>query len=89
MDAIGCTGSQAPRLREPTAPEGRLTQVHPPGALGTAPLHVFVNFTAGVHGSILDPTSSPAATVEMQTEAIAFALTGGTQLPVSATAPVQ
>src|SRR5256884_414107 len=68
---------------------GGLTQVHPPGALGTAPLHVFVNFTAGVHGSILDPTSSPAATVEMQTQAIAFALTGGTQLPVSATAPVQ
>ena len=68
---------------------GGITQVHPPGALGTAALHVFVNFTAGVHGSILDPTSSPAATVEMQTEAIAFALTGGTQLPVSATAPVQ
>jgi hypothetical protein len=63
--------------------------VHPPGALGTSPLHAFVNFTAGVHGSVLDPTSSPAATVEMQTEAIAFALTGGTQLPVSATAPVQ
>jgi hypothetical protein len=48
-----------------------------------------VNFTAGTHGSVLDPTSSPAATVEMQTEAIAFTLTGGTQLPVSATAPVQ
>ena len=68
---------------------GALTQVHPPGAAGTSPLHAFVNFTAGVHGSVLDPTSSPAATVEMQTEAIAFALTGGTQLPVSATAPVQ
>ncbi|HEX4648953.1 MAG TPA: hypothetical protein VH111_09020 [Steroidobacteraceae bacterium] len=68
---------------------GGLTQVHPPGAAGTTPLHVFVNFTAGTHGSVLDPTSSPAATVEMQTEAIAFTLTGGTQLPVSATAPVQ
>ncbi|HEY0767770.1 MAG TPA: hypothetical protein VGD47_07410, partial [Steroidobacteraceae bacterium] len=68
---------------------GGLTQVHPPGAAGTSALDVYVNFTAGSHSSILDPTSSPSATVEMQTEAIAFALTGGTQLPVSATAPVQ
>jgi pimeloyl-ACP methyl ester carboxylesterase len=68
---------------------GGLTQVHPPGAAGTSALHVYVNFTAGTHGSILDPTSSPAATTEMQTEAIAFALTSGTQLPVSALAPVQ
>ena len=68
---------------------GGLTQVHPPGAAGTTALHAYVNFTAGVHGSILDPTSSPAATTEMQTEAIAFALTSGTQLPVSALAPVQ
>jgi hypothetical protein len=67
---------------------GGLTQVHPPGAAGTG-LHVYVNFTAGAHGSILDPTSSPAATTEMQTEAIAFALTGGMSLPVSALAPVQ
>ena len=68
---------------------GGLAQVHPPGAGGTTALHVYVNFTAGAHGSILDPTSSPAATTEMQTEAIAFALTSGTQLPVSALAPVQ
>ena len=79
---------------------GGLTQAHPPGAAGTTALHVYVNFTAGVHGSILDPTcgvkpplSPPAecvaATTEMQTEAIAFALTSGTQLPVSALAPVQ
>jgi pimeloyl-ACP methyl ester carboxylesterase len=79
---------------------GGLTQVHPPGAAGATPLHVYVNFTAGVHGSILDPTCGipptqpqdplcAAATQEMQTEAIAFALTSGTQLPVSALAPVQ
>lgn len=78
---------------------GGLTQAHPPGAAG-AKLDVFVNFTAGTHGSILDPTCGvpaggtpeplcAAATVEMQTEAVAFALTGGTQLPVSASAPVQ
>jgi pimeloyl-ACP methyl ester carboxylesterase len=79
---------------------GSLTQVHPPGAGGTSPLDVFVNFTAGTHGSILDPTCGiqppqlpeplcAAATQEMQGEAIAFALTQGTQLPVSAAAPVQ
>jgi predicted dienelactone hydrolase len=68
---------------------GGLAQVHPPGAGGTTALHVYVNFTAGAHGSILDPTSSPAATTEMQTEAIAFALTSGTALPVSVLAPVQ
>ncbi len=74
---------------------GGLTQVHPPGAAG-AQLDVFVNFTAGTHGSILDPTCGgtteplcAAATAEMQREAVAFALTSGTQLPVSATAPVQ
>ena len=35
------------------------------------------------------PAECVAATTEMQTEAIAFALTSGTQLPVSALAPVQ
>jgi hypothetical protein len=79
---------------------GGLTQVHPPGAAGITPLEVFVNFTAGSHGSILDPTcgvpaggtpepSCAAATTEMQTESVAFALTNGTALPVSALAPVQ
>ena len=67
---------------------GGLTQAHPPGTAG-AQLDVFVNFTAGTHGSILDPTASAAATMEMQHEAIAFALTSGTQLPVTAGAPVQ
>jgi len=78
---------------------GGLTQAHPPGA-AAAQLDVFVNFTAGTHGSILDPTCGvpaggtpeplcAAATTEMQTEAVAFALTDGTQLPVSAAAPVQ
>ncbi|GAC1697304.1 MAG: lipase [Steroidobacteraceae bacterium] len=81
---------------------GGLTQLHPPGAAGASPLDVFVNFTAGTHGSILDPTCGVkpplvqeplcgAATGEMQTEAIAFALTQGTQLPVGSVpgAPVQ
>ena len=68
---------------------GGFTQVHPPGAASAGGLHSVVKFTAGTHGSLLDPTASPAATQEMQTEAVAFALTGGTSLPVSPTAPVQ
>jgi hypothetical protein len=67
---------------------GGLTQAHPPGTAG-AQLDVFVNFTGGTHGSILNPVPNAGATVEMQTEAIAFALTSGKQLPVSAGAPVQ
>jgi hypothetical protein len=32
----------------------------------------FVNFVVGDHGSIIDPTASPAATQEMQLESITF-----------------
>ncbi|HUO82712.1 MAG TPA: lipase, partial [Gammaproteobacteria bacterium] len=35
--------------------------------------HGVVRFTEGDHGSILDPTASFAATVEMQTETVVFA----------------
>ena len=34
-----------------------------------------MNFIFGDHGSIIDPTASLAVTVEMQTEAVAFAST--------------
>jgi len=71
---------------------GGFTQVHPPGAGPSAtPLPPsVVKFTAGTHSSFLDPTAGSApATLEMQTEAVTFAATGGTYLPVSATAPVQ
>ena len=40
---------------------------------GATPLHGLVQFTAGDHGSILDPTASAAATTEMQTETVVFA----------------
>ena len=40
----------------------------PPG------FRAYVNFVVGDHGSIIDPTASPAATAEMQTEAVYFAL---------------
>jgi alpha-beta hydrolase superfamily lysophospholipase len=69
---------------------GGFTQASPPGvALGTTPLHKVVKFTAGNHSSFLLPTASSAATVEMQTEAVAFAATDGLALPVTPGAPVQ
>jgi hypothetical protein len=36
----------------------------------------YVNFVNGDHGSLLSPTACLAATVEMQTEAATFTLTG-------------
>jgi hypothetical protein len=39
----------------------------------------FVNFLVGDHGSIIDPTASPAATQEMQGESITFT---GQPIPV-------
>lgn len=41
-----------------------------------------VRLNAGVHGSILDPTVSPAATVEIQTELAAFQRARGTVITV-------
>jgi hypothetical protein len=67
---------------------GSLTKVSGT-AVNTAGLRAYVNFTAGTHGSILDPSSSPAATQEMQSETVTFALTGGTTIAVGAGAPVQ
>lgn len=37
----------------------------------------YVVFTAGAHGSLLDPTASAAVTVEMQREIVGFAFSGG------------
>lgn len=41
-----------------------------------------VRFLEGVHGSIIDPSASLAATTEMQTETAAFQLSVGTQIPI-------
>ncbi|MBS0365721.1 MAG: hypothetical protein JSR67_07870 [Proteobacteria bacterium] len=69
---------------------GGFTQASPPGVPpGAAPLHKVVKFTAGVHTSLLDPTRSSAATAEMQTEAVSFAVANGLALPVTPGAPVQ
>ncbi len=60
-----------------------------PGIVGTVPPGMFpgglrgaVRFVTGQHGSILDPTTSPAATAEMQTEAVTFLTYGGTAVIV-------
>lgn len=48
-----------------------------------------VRFSAGDHGSIINPTASVAATVEMQTQMATFAATGGTVLPINDTSVIQ
>lgn len=53
------------------------TTVDPSGVRG------LVQFTAGDHGSLLDPTASAAATTEMQTEMVVFAI-GNPTVPLPA-----
>lgn len=48
-----------------------------------------VRFTEGAHGSLLDPTSSLAATTEMQAETAVFQAKRGTAIPVFNPAVVQ
>jgi pimeloyl-ACP methyl ester carboxylesterase len=48
-----------------------------------------VRFVTGTHGSILDPSQSPQATVEMQTEAVSFFATGGAAVQVTNAAVVK
>jgi hypothetical protein len=66
-----------------------LTSVHVPGTGSPGGVRGIVRFTAGVHSSMFNPGPNLAATQEMQSEAVAFALTGGTQLPVTNPAVVQ
>jgi pimeloyl-ACP methyl ester carboxylesterase len=53
-----------------------LTRIPAPAAPGPVQaaggFRAYVNFVVGDHGSIIDPTASPAATFEMQTEAASF-----------------
>jgi pimeloyl-ACP methyl ester carboxylesterase len=48
-----------------------------------------VRFVTGTHSSLLDPTPSPQATVEMQTEAVSFLATGGTAVQVTNTSVIR
>ena len=60
------------RLAAPTSGTPPFPQI---AVGGSPPGHrAYVNFLVGDHGSIIDPTASAAATTEMQTEAISFAL---------------
>jgi hypothetical protein len=62
-----------------------LISVSAPGAINPTGVRGIVRFTAGSHSSMFDPRppNPIAVTTEMQTEAVAFALTSGTQLPVA------
>jgi hypothetical protein len=42
-----------------------------------------------VHSSLLDPTTSPQTTVEMQTEAASFLASGGAAVQVANNAVIQ
>jgi hypothetical protein len=46
-------------------------------------LRTYVNFTAGSHGSSLDPSSSPETTAEMQSQIIEFIDSEGTKLTIN------
>jgi hypothetical protein len=57
---------------------GNLTKLRS-GVTAVAPgKGVYVSFIQGSHGSLFDPTASPAATVEMQKQAIKFAASADT-----------
>jgi hypothetical protein len=43
----------------------------------------WVHFLSGSHGSLLDPTASPAVTTEMQTHAWSFAVSGGAEFLIT------
>ncbi len=70
------TAAALTRIAAPAAPGPVIDTTHtPPGH------RAYVNFLLGDHGSIIDPTASLAATTEMQTEAISFALGSPPALP--------
>ncbi|MCF6288752.1 MAG: lipase [Proteobacteria bacterium] len=52
-------------------------------------LDVAVRFTAGDHGSLLNPTASLTATVEMQTQMASMIATGGTTVVVTDASVIQ
>jgi hypothetical protein len=68
IDAAGLTRIPSP-VNPPTLPFPIVaTGGMPPGQ------RAYVNFIVGAHGSLIDPTSSPAATAQMQAESVFFAL---------------
>ena len=66
-----------------------LTKVTTSQGPGTTPIHGVVHFTAGAHGSLIDPSSSLAATAEMHTEFASFLASGGLYLPITNAGVIQ
>lgn len=64
-----------------------LTKVSTPGPNPVS--RAYVSFTAGAHSSLLDPAASLPATIEMQTEAVTFAVTNGTVVAIGNPAVIQ
>lgn len=66
---------------EPLLAQLGLTQIN--STTTGANLLISVKFTAGTHGSILDPTSSAAVTTAMQSQLASFLASSGAQVTVS------
>jgi len=49
----------------------------------------FVNFIFGVHDSLIDPTTSPATTAEMQRESVSFAASQGNSVTLTDTTVIE
>ena len=62
---------------------------HKANAAGPWPAGYFVAFTAGTHGSLLAPGTTPAVTVEMQTEIVGFGFAGGAGFQITDATNVQ
>jgi hypothetical protein len=58
-------------------------------AAGLWPANYWVAFTAGTHGSLLAPGSTPAVTAEMQREIVSFGAGGGLGFPITDASNVQ
>ncbi len=58
-------------------------------AAGPWPAGYYVAFTAGTHGSLLAPGTTPAVTVEMQREIVSFGFAGGAGFPITDATNVQ
>lgn len=87
IEVVGGAGS-APDQVVPNSATDRLWQVMGLSQItgttsDTNGIRGVVQFTAGDHGSLLDPSSSQNATVEMQTEMANFAGSAGTYLPIT------
>jgi pimeloyl-ACP methyl ester carboxylesterase len=80
--AAGVSATGAPLIRKVSAAGPNPTQPQP-GNGG------YVNFTAGNHGTIIDPTASLAATQEMQSQVVQFAASNGAAIVITNTTVIE